>query len=327
MPGLVNAHCHLDYTDMAGQFPPPKVVHGLAQADHRHQSRMELFRLRAVLAARRPDAGPHRHDHRGRHRSRARTAAGGLGSDAAARVFLPGNDRHQAASASRRPLFRRPWSESIRSRASRGRAGLSPHAPYSTVPELLRLSARTARSRRWRLTTHVAESAQEFEMFAHGPRRDVRLAPAQRARHVRLRPGLAGPAPGPLRRAERADLLAAHANYLGRSRTPPCWPNARVHVVHCPRSHSYFHHDPFPLRRLARAASMSASAPTAWPASISAGDKRVELNMFEEMRALARKCSRGFRQEDCADGHRQRRAGPGHGRANRRAFRQAPSPT
>src|SRR5512141_2083488 len=25
MPGLVNAHCHLDYTDMAGQFPPPKV--------------------------------------------------------------------------------------------------------------------------------------------------------------------------------------------------------------------------------------------------------------------------------------------------------------
>ena len=25
LPGLVNAHCHLDYTHMAGQFPPPKV--------------------------------------------------------------------------------------------------------------------------------------------------------------------------------------------------------------------------------------------------------------------------------------------------------------
>ena len=24
MPGLVNAHCHLDYTNMAGQFPPPR---------------------------------------------------------------------------------------------------------------------------------------------------------------------------------------------------------------------------------------------------------------------------------------------------------------
>ena len=24
MPGLINAHCHLDYTDMAGKLPPPK---------------------------------------------------------------------------------------------------------------------------------------------------------------------------------------------------------------------------------------------------------------------------------------------------------------
>src|SRR6266536_5537114 len=24
-PGLVNAHCHLDYTDMAGEFAPPKL--------------------------------------------------------------------------------------------------------------------------------------------------------------------------------------------------------------------------------------------------------------------------------------------------------------
>src|ERR1043165_6064533 len=25
LPGLVNAHCHLDYTHMAGEFPPPKL--------------------------------------------------------------------------------------------------------------------------------------------------------------------------------------------------------------------------------------------------------------------------------------------------------------
>ena len=47
----------------------------------------------------------------------------------------------------------------------RCRIGLSPHAPYSTLPELLRLSARTAHRQHWLLCTHVAESALEFDMF------------------------------------------------------------------------------------------------------------------------------------------------------------------
>src|SRR6185295_16249520 len=52
--------------------------------------------------------------------------------------------------------------------AGRCRAGLAPHAPYSTVPELLRLSVEAARRRDWLLSIHVAESAQEFEMFTRG---------------------------------------------------------------------------------------------------------------------------------------------------------------
>jgi len=33
------------------------------------------------------------------------------------------------------------------------------------MPELLRLTAETARQRGWLLSTHVAESVEEFEMF------------------------------------------------------------------------------------------------------------------------------------------------------------------
>src|SRR6266516_1763479 len=47
-------------------------------------------------------------------------------------------------------------------------AALSPHAPYSTPPRLLRLAAAAARQRKLRVATHVAESATEFEMFRHG---------------------------------------------------------------------------------------------------------------------------------------------------------------
>jgi len=42
LPGLINAHCHLDYTDMAGQLPPPK-IHRLDRLHHRRQNRLELF--------------------------------------------------------------------------------------------------------------------------------------------------------------------------------------------------------------------------------------------------------------------------------------------
>src|SRR6185437_13347868 len=50
----------------------------------------------------------------------------------------------------------------------RCRPGLAPHAPYSTPPELLRLAAEMARERRWPLSIHISESAQEFEMFLKG---------------------------------------------------------------------------------------------------------------------------------------------------------------
>ena len=46
-------------------------------------------------------------------------------------------------------------------------AGLSPHAPYSTTPELLSLTAEAVRHRKLRATTHVAESSAEFDMFMH----------------------------------------------------------------------------------------------------------------------------------------------------------------
>ena len=63
---------------------------------------------------------------------------------------------------------------SLRSTMPRNRAWLSPHAPYSTLPELLQRTARMAQKRSWRVSIHVAESQQEFDMFQHarGPMHD-----------------------------------------------------------------------------------------------------------------------------------------------------------
>jgi hypothetical protein len=51
----------------------------------------------------------------------------------------------------------------------RCRPGLAPHAPYSTVPELLRLTADMARQRHWPLSIHVSESVAVFFIFKKRP--------------------------------------------------------------------------------------------------------------------------------------------------------------
>jgi cytosine/adenosine deaminase-related metal-dependent hydrolase len=171
-------------------------------------------------------------------------------------------------------------------KAGRGGVGLSPHAPYSTVPELLRLSAETARRRRWRLATHVAESALEFEMFTRG--RGPMFAWLQRSGRDMSDCGLGSP----VRHLERCGalserLLAAHVNYLAPG-DAALLAKRKVHVVHCPRGHWYFRHDPFPLRRLARAG-VNVCLGTDSLASVQKPRRQsVELNLFEEMRALAR---------------------------------------
>ena len=130
-------------------------------------------------------------------------------------------------------------------KVSAGGAGLSPHAPYSTVPELLRLSAQTARRRQWRLTTHVAESALEFEMFAHG--RGQMFDWLQRSGRDMSDCGLGSPVKHLDRCGALSEgLLAAHANYLAKG-DAALLGKRQAHVVHCPRCHSYFRHDPFSL--------------------------------------------------------------------------------
>ena len=283
LPGLVNAHCHLDYTDMAGLFLPPKVFTdwlklmnatkaGWGRSDYseswRHGARMLLGTgtttvgdIEAV-----PDLLP------------------ALWQTTPLRVLsfleMIGIGRRPA------PAIVQETAARITSlRGGRWRPGVSPHAPYTTVPDLLRLVAATARRRHWRIAIHVAESALEFEMFARGRgemfewlRRSGRdMSDCRRGSPVEHleRCGMLNP-----------NLLAIHANYL-ESRDAALLGRARVSVAHCPRSHFYFRHQPFPLSALRRA-KVHVCLGTDSLASVCKGPRQtVELNMFEEMRALA----------------------------------------
>jgi cytosine/adenosine deaminase-related metal-dependent hydrolase len=284
LPGLINAHCHLDYTDMAGQFPPPKIFSDwlkLITTAKGHWSKSDyatswLNGAQMLL----------------------RTGTTTVGDIEAMPELLPevwnlGNLR-VVSFLEMIGITGRRKPEAILDEALRkietlnGKtccAGLSPHAPYSTLPELLRLSAAAARERDLRMCVHVAESNQEFEMFVNG--RGEMYDWLRRSTRDMADCGLGSPV-GHLARCGvlGENLLAIHVNYTANG-DAALLAKHNVHVVHCPRSHEYFRHGRFPLRRLLRAGINICLGTDSLASVVKTRREAVDLNMFEEMRTLA----------------------------------------
>jgi aminodeoxyfutalosine deaminase len=282
LPGLINSHCHLDYTDMAG-LPPQKLfsdwIKGLValKSASSYTEYADAWLRGAKMLA--------------------RTGTTMVADIEAVPELLP---EVWSSTPLRVASFleltgvrsRRKPEEILQEAAARletlsprlGFVGLSPHALYSTQPALLRQTADLARRRRWRLTMHVAESVEEFDMYLHrrGPMFDW-----LRKQREMSDCGLGTP----VAQVERCRLLgpnflAVHANLL-ETHDIEALARTRTSVVHCPRSHAYFGHRPFPYKQLA-AAGVNICLGTDSLASIdTTGRGKAELNMFAEMRAFA----------------------------------------
>jgi cytosine/adenosine deaminase-related metal-dependent hydrolase len=284
LPGLVNAHCHLDYTDMAGLFPQPRVF----------TDWLKLITTTKATWSRSEYTQSWLHGARMLLRSGTTTVA----DIEAVPELLPqvwdATPLRVISLFEMIGLTKRRTPEAILGEtldriaalgATRSRAGLSPHAPWSTLPELMRLSAREARRRRLLLCTHVAESALEFEMFTRG--RGEMFHWLERSTRDMSDCGRGSPVEhlkscGALGR----NLLAIHVNYLGKQDARLLGQN-QAHVVHCPRSHYYFRHDAFPLRRLLNAGVNVCLGTDSLASVLKHRRQTIELSMFEEMRALA----------------------------------------
>jgi cytosine/adenosine deaminase-related metal-dependent hydrolase len=282
LPGLVNAHCHLDYTDMTG-LPPQKQFPDWI---------MGLLALKAA-ASYTDYAEAWIHGAKMLARTGTTTVADveavpellpEVWSSTPLRVFS--FLEMTGVKSRRKPAdILREAAAKIKSLSSaRGSAGLSPHALYSTTPKLLRETAVLARRRGWRVTMHLAESQAEYDMYAarRGPmfdwlkrQRDMSdcggRTPVQQARRY----GLLG-----------GNFLAIHANYLDEADIATLAESGSS-VVHCPQSHAYFRHAPFPFQKL-REAGINVCLGTDSLASVLVTRRATpELNMFTEMRAFA----------------------------------------
>ena len=168
------------------------------------------------------------------------------------------------------------WTDSLR-------PGISPHAPYSVHPELLRKLVGLSAERKIPLAHHLAESREELELLRSGRGRFVPLLKEFDAWDPAAIPAGSRPLVYLRMLADAHRALVIHGNYLDDEEFEFLAAHAeRMSVVYCPRTHAFFQHDPYPLAKML-AAGVNVAIGTDSRASA------PDLNPLAEMRFAAQR--------------------------------------
>ena len=282
LPGLINAHCHLDYTLMAGKLPAQKSF-----ADW----------IKGIVALK---AGWCDNDFYQSWISGAQQSlAGGVTTLADIEAIPALISRTRGCTPLRvlsfaeviglRPdispcqLLEKILNATEGDDPSQLLYGLSPHAPYTTTAQLLQECGRLACQHHWLLTMHISESREEYEMFMvqRGPlhdwlrnQRSMKDCDHGSPLQFIYNQGIINPG-----------FLAVHMNYLGPediqilARQP-------MSVAHCPRSHDYFQHQPFPYDMLKKVGVNICLGTDSLASTKSSFKDPAKLDLFAEMRTF-----------------------------------------
>ena len=263
LPGLINAHCHLDYTGLRGKIAPQKSFTDWIHAINAAKAKLSEPDYLAAIAE-----------------GFAEAKEFGTTTIATLEAFPD-------LIAKTRPSIRTWWFAEMIDVREPDRAreivdlaieslkktehwGLAPHALFTASANLYRRCEEVARREDILLTTHLAESREEMSMFrdAQGPPyeflKDIgrpmddcghgtplglfldligRGGSPNRPPATPSRSGTVNRPYLPWIVAHLNELVESDFDLLARS-------TRRFHVVHCPRSHAFFAHTPFPFQRL-----------------------------------------------------------------------------
>lgn len=276
LPGLINAHCHLDYTLMRGAILSAQsfsrwvkrinaLKRSLTDSDYLHATQLGFEELQ----------------------KNGTTSVLNVVSTPQIFPLLPPPRIRTWSFLELIDVRPRPWIEEhvfgswlfLSGNGDRlGGFGLSPHAPYTASAKMYEVSLECSRSLNLLITTHVAESSEEYAMFAEGSgelhdflkelgRPMTDCGSTSPLRHL-IENGLIAP-----------DCIVAHLNELDdrdlELLSGPEWRN--LQIVHCPKSHSFLHHKRFPLEALTERGLKICLGTD----SLASNDS---LNLFSEMR-------------------------------------------
>ncbi|MEY2564670.1 MAG: aminodeoxyfutalosine deaminase [Verrucomicrobiota bacterium] len=279
LPGLINGHCHLDYTMLRGKIPPQQSFNDWIGEINTHKKTLQPEDYLSAIAAGFAEA-----------KSFGTTTIVNL---EAFPELLPRLDRPQLRTwwcaemiDIRQPVSLPELSQNLRAWSEShpdllGGIGLCPHAPFTASAQLYAEAGAIARIRDWLLTTHLAESREEMQAF-----RDANGSLFEFLQSIG-RPMDDCGRETPLSFLLRRHLIdqrwiVAHLNELTESDFDLLAQSEKFHIAHCPRSHTFLGHAPFALRKL-RDLGFNICLGTDSLASNSS------LSLFSEMRELLRK--------------------------------------
>ena len=292
LPGLINAHCHLDYTCLRGKIPRPDSFTKWISAINAEKAKLAADDYIKSINAGFAEA-----------RSYGTTTIANLVAfpELVAKIGEPIRTWWFAELIDVREPNRASEivDRAVVSLKAAKNWGLAPHAPFTASANLFRRCEEVARAENISLTTHLAESAEEMSMFgrASGPLyqfmkeigRNMDDCGGRTPLSVFLKlPG----APGgrALPDNDRA-WIVAHLNDLTETDLNLLKASEhRFHLVHCPRSHEYFRHSPFEYKKL-RNLGFNICLGTD---SLASND---DLSLFREMRAFQKNHSGVFPED------------------------------
>jgi cytosine/adenosine deaminase-related metal-dependent hydrolase len=251
LPGLINAHCHLDYTCLRGKIPPPKSFADWVRAINSEKAGLSPEDYVVSINTGFAEA-----------KRFGTTTMANLTAfpELITKVHAPIRTWWFAELIDVRNPGRvnEVVDLAVESLGSAERWGLAPHALFTASPNLFRRCQKVARERNLLLTTHLAESSEEMSMFreATGPLyeflrqvgRDMRDCGDDGTPIGRFSEIVSD---SPTSAGTRDDWMLVHLNELAErdfdllARSP-----TKFHIVHCPRSHKYFAHSRFQFERL-----------------------------------------------------------------------------
>ncbi|PHQ35541.1 chlorohydrolase [Rhodopirellula bahusiensis] len=277
IPGLVNAHTHLEFSDLTNPVGHP----GMELADW----------IREVIKTRGMVDTATRQQHILKGHAEAIASGTQLIADIVTTPLtaIPSNTIAfaEVLGLSRERGDERMTQAELHLRNAAAKdlpddsAAISPHAPYSTPLPLIERCVQHAKQYKTTLAMHVAESPAERELLSQG---SGPFAESLRALGLPVEKYFPWPAASPLIQlidtlAKAPRALIVHANDLNETEIQHVATKRNCSVVFCPRTHHFFQHSEHPVAKL-QAAGINVALGTDSRAS------NPDLNLWREVQFL-----------------------------------------